>query len=104
MDILARIAADLIERNSHDEELRIREERARTLIQLLSDVPWQARADGAISPEEEARAMAALLKSWALRSTVDASVVCASASRARTSAAAARPSALPINSSITRGG
>jgi PAS domain S-box-containing protein len=47
LDILARIAADLIERNSHDEELRIREERARTLIQLLSDVPWQARADGA---------------------------------------------------------
>jgi PAS domain S-box-containing protein len=47
MDILARIAADLIERNSHDEELRTREERARTLIQLLSDVPWQARADGA---------------------------------------------------------
>jgi GAF domain-containing protein len=47
IDILARIAADLIERNSHDEELRTREERARTLIQLLSDVPWQARADGA---------------------------------------------------------
>ncbi|MBZ4422183.1 hypothetical protein [Myxococcus sp. RHSTA-1-4] len=64
----------------------------------------QARADGAISPEEEARAMAELLKYWALRSTVDASVVCASASRARTSAAAVRPPALPINSSITRGG
>jgi PAS domain S-box-containing protein len=47
LDILARIAADLIERNTYDEELRTREERARTLTQLLSDVPWQARADGA---------------------------------------------------------
>jgi PAS domain S-box-containing protein len=46
-DILARLAAELIERNIHDEELRTREERARTLTQLLSDVPWQARADGA---------------------------------------------------------
>jgi PAS domain S-box-containing protein len=47
LDILARLAADLIERNTHDEELRKREERARTLTQLLSDVPWQARSDGA---------------------------------------------------------
>lgn len=47
LDILARLAADLIERNADDEELRKREERARTLTQLLSDVPWQARSDGA---------------------------------------------------------
>jgi PAS domain S-box-containing protein len=47
IDILARLAADLIERNIHDEELRRREERLRTLTQLLVDVPWQARADGA---------------------------------------------------------
>ena len=47
LDIVARLAADLIERNIHDEELRRREERLRTLTQLLIDVPWQARADGA---------------------------------------------------------
>ncbi len=47
LDILARLAADLIERNIHDEELRRREERLRTLTQLLIDVPWQARNDGA---------------------------------------------------------
>jgi PAS domain S-box-containing protein len=46
-DILARLAADLIERNIHDEEARRREERLRTLTQLLTDVPWQARGDGA---------------------------------------------------------
>ena len=46
-DILARLAGDLIERNADDEELRRREERARTLTQLLTDVPWQARSDGA---------------------------------------------------------
>jgi len=48
LDILARLAADLIERNMHDEELRRREERLRTLTQLLIDVPWQARGDGAL--------------------------------------------------------
>lgn len=47
LDILARLAADLIERKMHDEELRRREERSRTLTQLLVDVPWQARSDGA---------------------------------------------------------
>lgn len=47
LDILARLAADLIERKSNEEDLRRREERSRTLTQLLSDVPWQARADGA---------------------------------------------------------
>jgi GAF domain-containing protein len=47
LDILARLAADLIERKIDDEELRRREERLRTLTQLLTDVPWQARKDGA---------------------------------------------------------
>ena len=49
LDILARLAADLIERKTQDEELRRREERLRTLTQLLTDVPWQARADGAFA-------------------------------------------------------
>ena len=48
-DILARLAADLIERKIDDDELRRREERARTLTQLLTDVPWQARSDGAFA-------------------------------------------------------
>lgn len=48
-DILARLAADLIERKIHDEEQRRREERLRTLTQLLIDVPWQARSDGAFA-------------------------------------------------------
>jgi len=48
-DILARMAANLIERSTDDEELRRREERARTLTQLLTDVPWQARSDGAFT-------------------------------------------------------
>jgi PAS domain S-box-containing protein len=46
-DILARIAADVIVRKLHEEDLRRREERARALTQLLTDVPWQARHDGA---------------------------------------------------------
>jgi len=46
-DILARLAADLIERTRRDEEGRRREERLRILTQLLTDVPWQARSDGA---------------------------------------------------------
>lgn len=47
LDILARLAADLIERKRYDEDLHRREERSRTLTQLLTDVPWQARSDGA---------------------------------------------------------
>jgi PAS domain S-box-containing protein len=54
LDILARLAADLIERNMHDEELRRREERLRTLTQLLIDVPWQARGDGAFEELQSA--------------------------------------------------
>jgi GAF domain-containing protein len=49
MDIVARLAADLIERKTEDEEQRRREERLRTLTLLLVDVPWQARADGAFA-------------------------------------------------------
>lgn len=49
LDILARLAADLIERKTQDEELRRREERLRALTNLLTDVPWQARSDGAFS-------------------------------------------------------
>jgi len=49
LDILARLAADLIERKTQDEELRRREERLRTLNQLLTDVPWQAQGDGAFA-------------------------------------------------------
>jgi PAS domain S-box-containing protein len=49
LDILARLAADLIERKIHDEEQGRREERLRTLTQLLIDVPWQARNDGAFA-------------------------------------------------------
>lgn len=46
-DVLARLAADLIERRTREADLRRREERSRTLTQLLTDVPWQARSDGA---------------------------------------------------------
>ena len=49
LDILARLAADLIERKTQDEEGRRREERLRVLTQLLTDVPWQARNDGAFA-------------------------------------------------------
>jgi PAS domain S-box-containing protein len=47
LDILARLAADLIERKFYEEDLRRREERSRILTELLTDVPWEARADGA---------------------------------------------------------
>ena len=49
LDILARLAADLIERKTQDEEARRREERLRVLTQLLTDVPWQTRGDGAFA-------------------------------------------------------
>ena len=49
LDIVARLASDLIERKKEDEEQRRREERLRALTRLLSDVPWQARADGAFA-------------------------------------------------------
>jgi PAS domain S-box-containing protein len=53
-DILARLAADLIERKTLDEEARRREERLRILNQLLTDVPWQARSDGAFAELQHA--------------------------------------------------
>ena len=53
-DILARLAADLIERTKQDEEARRREERLRILTQLLTDVPWQARSDGAFGELQHA--------------------------------------------------
>lgn len=49
LDILARLAADLIERKTQDEDARRREERLRILNQLLTDVPWLSRADGAFA-------------------------------------------------------
>jgi PAS domain-containing protein len=54
MDILARLAADLIERKTLDEEAHRREERLRILNQLLTDVPWQARSDGAFGELQHA--------------------------------------------------
>ncbi|HEX6395866.1 MAG TPA: GAF domain-containing protein [Steroidobacteraceae bacterium] len=54
LDILARLAADLIERTRQDEEARRREERLRILTQLLTDVPWQARGDGAFGELQHA--------------------------------------------------
>jgi PAS domain S-box-containing protein len=54
LDILARLAADLIERKLHDEEARRREERLRILNQLLTDIPWQSRADGAFGELQHA--------------------------------------------------
>lgn len=58
----------------------------------------QARADGAITPEEEGKALAELLKYWALRSTLDASEICASLSKSRVPVAALRAPALPSHS------
>jgi PAS domain S-box-containing protein len=54
LDILARLAADLIERKTQDEEARRREERLRILTQLLTDVPWQSRSDGAFAELQHA--------------------------------------------------
>jgi PAS domain S-box-containing protein len=54
VDVLARLAADLIERGTQQEDLRRREERSRTLTQLLTDVPWQARHDGAFETLQHA--------------------------------------------------
>jgi GAF domain-containing protein len=54
LDILARLAADFLERQMRLEDLRRREERSRTLTLLLSDVPWQARADGAFEEPQPA--------------------------------------------------
>jgi PAS domain S-box-containing protein len=47
LDILARLSSDLIERKFYEQDLRRRDERSRALTQLLTDVPWEARGDGA---------------------------------------------------------
>jgi hypothetical protein len=41
----------------------------------------QAKMDGRITPEQESRVLAHLLTYWALRSTIDAREICASAAR-----------------------
>jgi hypothetical protein len=69
---------------------RVRDARPTMVFAALG----QARADGDITPEEESKALAELLKSWALRSTLDASE--AFASLLRTRAAGAAPGALAL--------
>ena len=53
----------------------------------------QARADGALGPEEESRLLADLLTYWALRSTLDIAEVCAAQPRPRARLAEPRPAA-----------
>jgi hypothetical protein len=53
---------------------------------LVFAVVGQARADGRISPEEESRLIGNLLTYWAMRSTLDTSVLCAEGGRARATA------------------
>ncbi|WP_375754506.1 hypothetical protein [Corallococcus exercitus] len=68
---------------------------------LVFAVLGQARADGTLTPEEEGEALASLLKYWALRSTVDASEICASVARTRAPAVlSARPPLLPQRSTL----
>lgn len=49
----------------------------RTAPSLVFAAIGQARADGQLSPEDEGNVLAKLLTHWALRSTLDASEVCA---------------------------
>jgi len=65
---------------------------------LVFAVVGQARADGAITPEEESRTLAELLRYWALRSTLDASALGASLGRAhrRLAAGAVREPRFPL--------
>lgn len=60
---------------------------------LVFAVLGQARADGALSPEEESRLLRGLLTHWALRSTLDRSEICA-APAGRVDGAASRPAPL----------
>lgn len=57
---------------------------------LAFAVLGQARAEGALSPEAEGRALAELLRYWALRSTLDTSAECAAHVRQAGRAAALR--------------
>jgi len=62
---------------------------------LVFAVIGQARSDGTITPEEESKALAELLRYWALRSTLDASETCASLSKSRAWASVLKAPALP---------
>jgi hypothetical protein len=62
---------------------------------LAFAVIGQARADGEISPEQESAVVARLLTQWALRSSLDASAVCASLAQAR--AAVRSPELVTLN-------
>jgi hypothetical protein len=62
-------------------------ERARPA--LVFAAVGQAKMDGRITPEQESRALAHLLTYWALRSTIDAREICASAGRRAARAATA---------------
>lgn len=53
---------------------------------LVFAVLGQARADGTLSPEDEATLLARLLAHWALQSTLDASFACASGASAASTA------------------
>jgi hypothetical protein len=57
---------------------------------LVFAVLGQARANGALMPEEESALLSRLLMHWALRSTIDTAVICSDAARHRL-AAPARP-------------
>lgn len=50
--------------------------RKRAPPSLVFAVIGQARADGKISPEDESRSLRAMLKHWALQSTLDSSALC----------------------------
>ncbi len=56
---------------------------ARTPPTLAFAVIGQARADGVMTPEEESRLVAGLLRHWALRSNLNASAACAEVSAPR---------------------
>ena len=63
---------------------------------LVFAVIGQARADGKISPETESRFLAAMLKDWALRNTLNTSAICAK----QQSIPLLRPSRLSLNPNI----
>jgi hypothetical protein len=48
---------------------------------LVFAVIGQAKADGKISPEAEAKLLAGLLNYWAMRSSLDTSAICATQPR-----------------------
>ena len=53
---------------------------------LVFAVVGQARADGTVSPEEEGTLLADMLKTWALRSTLDSKAICVERGRAKSAA------------------